>query len=600
MVTPMIENKNITKLLGILMILAVVFSIGIRYFPDSMPIQGSSEVSYDYESKLFDKDSVMSIDIKIDEDAWNDLLEEATDKEYQVCDLTINGQKYKNVGIRAKGNTTLSQIASDDTTDRYSFKVEFDHYVDSQTCYGLDKLALNNIMSDATYMKEYMSYDLLTYMGVPSSLYSFANVTVNGEAWGLYLALEVPEESYAERNFGSDYGDLYKPESTDMGQDAADEQDVSSDQDAVTVPTENADGGQNAVTPPQMEGKMGGMFGAFGSSGGTDLVYSGDDLDNYSAVWDSSVFDTDDTDHERIVTALKNISEGNLEGYLDVDTMLKYIAVNSVLVNYDSYFGSLKHNYYLYEKDGELTMLPWDYNLAFAGFQSNDATAAVNDPIDTPVSGTTLEDRPLVGQVLEQYRDEYHEYLSRIVDEYFNSGYWEEKIDKVSAMIDEYVKNDATAFYTYDEFKIAVTNLKEFGILRAQSIEGQLDGSIPSTDTAQSKSQEGFVDASSVSITAMGTQGGGQGGGHFGDFGGANKGQFPENKTQADTQTEVNGNAMAQPGGKQWNNLGGMNNPPFEQNTTGSTNATWINLGAIAAAVVGLILVKCYTRRSKV
>ena len=53
------------------------------------------------------------------------------------------------------------------------------------------------------------------------------------------------------------------------------------------------------------------------------------------------------------------------------------------------------HNYYLYEEGGVLSMLPWDYNLAFGGFQTADASGAVNEPIDTPVTGGSLEDRPM-------------------------------------------------------------------------------------------------------------------------------------------------------------------------------------------------------------
>lgn len=65
-------------------------------------------------------------------------------------------------------------------------------------------------------MKEYLFYDLLDYMGVTSSLYSFTNIKVNDETWGFYLAVECVEESFAERNYGSNYGMLYKPESMGM------------------------------------------------------------------------------------------------------------------------------------------------------------------------------------------------------------------------------------------------------------------------------------------------------------------------------------------------------------------------------------------------
>ena len=30
--------------------------------------------------------------------------------------------------------------------------------------------------------------------------------------------------------------------------------------------------------------------------------------------------------------------------------------------------GNIAHNYYLYEENGMLNLIPWDYNLAFGGF----------------------------------------------------------------------------------------------------------------------------------------------------------------------------------------------------------------------------------------
>ena len=77
--------------------------------------------------------------------------------------------------------------------------------------------------------------------------------------------------------------------------------------------------------------------------------YSVDGLDSYSTIWDGAISDTNTADHRRVVNALKNISEGNdLEEYLDVDNILKYMAVHTFSVNQDSLSGSMAHNYYLY------------------------------------------------------------------------------------------------------------------------------------------------------------------------------------------------------------------------------------------------------------
>ena len=230
------------------------------------------------------------------------------------------------------------------------------------------------------------------------------------------------------------------------------------------------------------------------------------------------------------MTALKNLSEGNLEEAIDVDEVARYFAVNTVLVNLDHYTGSLKHNYYLMEENGLLSMLPWDYNMAFAGFSSNDAQSAVNFPIDTPVSGTTLAECPIIGQLLadEEGLALYHDYLEQVVEKWFDSGLLLETIDGVTEMIAPYVREDATAFYTYDEFTAAVDMLKVFVTLRGESLRGQLDGTIPTTQEGQAAEPDALIDAGSLDLSRMSSMGGGFGeGGKGGSMRGFDRTQTP-------------------------------------------------------------------------
>ena len=214
---------------------------------------------------------------------------------------------------------------------------------------------------------------------------------------------------------------------------------------------------------------------------------------------------TSKADHRRVVTALKNISEGtDLETYLDVDNVLKYMAVHTFSVNMDSLSGSMAHNYYLYEYDGQLNILPWDYNLSLGGMSmgsSGGATGVVNDPIDTPFSGTRFFNALLEN---EEYLERYHAYLQQLVDEYVNSCRFDEVYNRIRNQIDELVDEDPTAFYPYDEYETAAEYLYETIKLRAESIEGQLDGTIPSTDAGQSKDSSALIDASHIDIKAMG------------------------------------------------------------------------------------------------
>lgn len=538
----MIENKYINKIIIGFVVIAVIFTSFFMFRPSLLGIK-SEAASPKYADKLFPENEVTTIDIKADEDQWKQMLENATDEEYIPCDITINGETFHQVGIRPKGNSSLSTVANSDS-DRYSFKIKMDKYVDGQTYYGLRKFVVNNMQGDSTYMKEYLSYDMLRSLGISTPLCSFADITLNGKAWGFYLAVESEEENFAERNFGVDYGMLYKPESMDMagGQKGGNKKNPGTQVDGQGqrgwgngqeqggpggMPGNTSGGAMNfGGQPPgakqdntsdgaiDREDRMNGGFGGpdSGSGGGADLIYSDDDADSYSQIFDNSVFDAGKSDKKRVIAALKGLSTGeNLEKYIDVDEVARYFAANTALVNLDSYVSSLKHNYYLYEKDGILSILPWDLNLSFAGFQSKDAGAAVNFPIDTPVTGVSLSERPLIGMIFEndKYTDLYHSYLQKIVDEYFNSGHFAETIDKLDQLIGSHVKDDPSAFYTYDQYQAGVKALKEFGLLRAESIEGQLNGTVPPTSEEQTSQSTKLIDAAGLNLSDMGSQGGG-------------------------------------------------------------------------------------------
>ena len=538
----MIKHKWIGVLAVLLMVVAVLL-MGLAYLKPSLfqSITGSAEPAY---ASAMDKNEIMSLQIIADPKEWADMLENATAEEYIPATVIINGSELQNVGIRPKGKSSLSMVAQNDTTDRFSFKIEFDHYISGQTWLGLDKIAVNNMQGDASYMKEYLSYDIMDFAGVEAPLYQFADISVNGETWGFYLAVECLEDSYAERVYGKDHGSLYKPESMGgRGQGRMNDFIEAMPNDNKNAPRPAQEDQQYQVpgAPPQsiqrsqptQEGQpnqaseqlqasvpnrenRGGPGGGGGmAADGVSLQYTDDEYSSYAGIFDNSVIDSTEKDHKCVIQALEKLSQGqDLESTVDVEAVLQYFAAHTTVVNLDSYVSSMGHNYYLYEDDGQLTILPWDYNLAFGGFQSGNASSVVNFPIDTPVSGVSLEDRPLLGKLLEvpEYSELYHSYLRQIVDGYFNSGQFEQTIDSLNALISSYVENDPSAFYNYEAYQAAVVELKELGLLRAESMAGQLDGTIPSTSEVQSADPSQLVDAAGVDLSVLGSQGGGPGG----------------------------------------------------------------------------------------
>ena len=424
---------------------------------------------------------------------------------------------------------------------------------------GLDKLVLNNNFADATNRKEALVYDMFQYLGADASLYHYAKISVNGEYWGTYLALEAVEDSFKLRNYGVSDGKLYKPETMGMGNDQKDqkadarpfngesEQNFDGEFPNFGSPNQNGDGketpekpdmAQENVTDDGTDGgdrpqKPQGGFneagmdekfrnpqggsGDFGNrNGGADLNYTDDDVDSYSTIWDGADGKVTDSDKERVVNAIKNINEGtDLETYLDVNNILKYMAVHEFVVNLDSLSGNMAHNYYLYENDGQLNFIPWDYNLSFGGMmnggmgggpgrestESSGATSMINDPIDTPFGGTDFFDALLEN---EEYLAQYHEYLRQLAEEYVQGGRLQEVWERLDAQTDELIETDPAAFYTAAEYEEAKETLWTVLQLRAESVLGQLDGTIPSTDDGQQNAQDTLIDGSTIGLSVMG------------------------------------------------------------------------------------------------
>lgn len=532
----MSTHKHIDSICCVVLALVLILAVWFMN-AEAFGVQAAS-VELGYETRLFDTSRVHTIDIEMED--WEGFLQTCENEEYELCSVSIDGESYPNVAIRAKGNTSLSSVAAYGN-NRYSFKLEFDHYDSALKYHGLDKVSLNNLIQDNTCLKDYLTYQMMDAFGAAAPLCSFVYITVNGEDWGLYLAVEGVEESFLQRNFGSDYGELYKPDSTEMGGGRGnggqfEPEDLegfltslsaSSQEDGDSGETEQKEGfpfgTQEGESPFSFEKGQGGGRGgmAMGSMGSDDvsLIYSDDDPDSYRNIFDNAKTDSTDADQERLIESLKQLNEQqNIEEVVDVDEVIRYFVVHNFVCNFDSYTGSMIHNYYLYEEDGRFSMIPWDYNLAFGGFQSNsDATSLVNYPIDTPVSGGSVESRPMLAWIFssETYLELYHQYFSEFLDTFFEGGSFAQWIDSIAAQIAPYVEADPTGFCTYAEWEEGIAALKEFCLLRAESIDGQLAGEIPSTSEGQSADPSALVDGSSLSISAMGSMGAGMGmGGH--------------------------------------------------------------------------------------
>jgi spore coat protein H len=302
-----------------------------------------------------------------------DLL--SRDPMYVPVEVRHDGHRWLHVGMRYKGNSSL---ASSHTSGigKLPFRLDFDQFeaefpeIDDQRFYGFKKLTFSSNWSDDSQIKEAYVSELLQDRGIPAARCAFYRVMVdvgNGaEYWGLYTAVEDPADgALLDAQLGGRGGNLYKPEG------------------------EGAD--WTEFNPEGFEKKT-----------------NEDDAD-----W---------SDIEAAITALHGDTTDpaawreRFEATFDVELFLTWLAVNTTIVNWDSY-GGMAHNYYLYgsESDPRLRWIPWDHNLSMtaggigggppsAGAESQDAAVEVfheNVGSEWPLIQRLLAD-PVY---FERYRD---------------------------------------------------------------------------------------------------------------------------------------------------------------------------------------------------
>ncbi len=432
-------------LLALALVMNAVYDDG--YQTKATAIGSITYLEEKLDELVFPKDKVIDVKVTIDEAALQDILNHAAAEEIKPASVEYNGIRLTNIGFRTKGNLSLMSVVNSDS-DRYSFKLHLDEYISSQTLYGVRSINLNNSYSDPTYMREVLAYELAEQMGLPTPKYSYVNLIINDELWGLYLAVEQIGASYLERQFGDSTGSLYKA-----------------------------------------------IQGA-----GTELAWVDDSRESYSGLVQKS----DHADEEALIHMIYELNNGSdYEQVLDVENVLNYIALNVVTNNSDSYLGQNKHNYYLYERNGIFSILPWDYNMAFGGmggmrFGGRGGRFGGNMSVFDPAGG-----RPLVDKLLAvpAYLELYTGYVRDALEGYLATDQFDRRVDEWADLIRDDVKRDPRPFYGYEQFESGIESLKSTNAENVARLMQELEQGVPTApDRNQAAYDNSEIEANEVTI----------------------------------------------------------------------------------------------------
>lgn len=341
--------------------------------------------------------------------------------------VELDGEAVSEVGVRFKGNSSYQYYA--DALKR-PLKLDFNRFVKGQKFRGLETINLGNNALDSSQLRETLSYELFREAGVPAPRTAFATVylTVEGlydrQFIGVYTMVEEVDKDFLKTHYDTTKGLLLKPENIRnlpyLGENFADYNRY----EPKTEPT------------PEIAGRFIDFL---------KLLHFADEETFQSAI----------------------------DAYLATDQFLRFIAVNALIINSDSFLSG-NHNYFMYvhPTDGRVYFMPWDQNFSFGMSGRNNESLSIDSPMNRP---NTLIERVMLS---EANREAYREHVRKLLETSFSPQRMLARIEKYETVV-KLADAAAAAASTQPTTMPAGVNrprpdLKEFVPNRVEAVLAQL------------------------------------------------------------------------------------------------------------------------------
>lgn len=408
--------------------------------------------------EVFDDTVVKRLDFVVTQERWQSMLDDMTatygefgegrsqggglteteeDPIFVPADVYYSGTQWYRVGIRFKGNSSL-QNSWQNGILKLSFKMDFDEFeddypqIDNQRFYGFKKFSLKNNYDDLSQLREKVASDVFAKAAMAVSHTAFYTLYVdhgNGpEYFGLYTLVEEVDGEVLDTQFADDDGNLYKPDGV-----GADFVEGEFSEEIFVKKTNEDDADWSDIQA---------LFAALHD----------DTANTDPATWRAS-----------------------MESVFDVDGFLKYLAVNGIIQNWDTY-GRMTHNYYLYNnpETAKLTWIPWDNNEALQEGKRGGSLALDFSNIDT---GSW----PLIEKIYADdiYKARYNGYLLEVIGSAFETTTIQALYDTYSTLVEPYATTEREGLSFLDgadEFYSAIAELKEHASSRSEAVDTYLGG----------------------------------------------------------------------------------------------------------------------------
>ncbi len=426
----------------------------------------SKDAAPDFD-EVFEDNAVKRLDIVITKDRWQNMLDDMTslygafgdtgqggppgggppggqggasfadeDPIFVPAEVFYEDKEWYRVGVRFKGNSSL-QSSWQAGILKLSFKLDFDEFeddypqIDNQRFYGFKKLSLKNNYDDKSMLREKVATDVFRNAGLAASHTAFFTLYVDHgdgpQYFGVYTMVEGVDDTVLDEQFSDDDGNLYKPDGA-----------------AASFAAGTFDEDEYVKKTNEDEADF------------SDVASLLEILHDETRTTDAATWRT------------------NLEAVLDTKVFLKYLAVNTVVQNWDTY-GRMTHNYYLYNNPdtGKLTWVPWDNNESLQEGKMGGSAAL-------DFSDVAASEWPLIGYLYqdEVYKAQYDTYVQEVADGAFDTSSIQSLYSSYSALVEPYATAEEPGFTflnSSSDFQVAIGELNAHVSQRTSAVHSYLN-----------------------------------------------------------------------------------------------------------------------------
>ncbi|WP_372847247.1 CotH kinase family protein, partial [Pontiella sp.] len=397
------------------------------------------------DAELYDTGTLRTFFLTFENDDWEEELEVFRYTDVKVpATLVVDGRTYPNVGVNFRGNSSYDMVQRG---SKRSFALTMDLADAKQKLYGFRNLNLLNANGDASFMRTVLTREIgKNYLPMPQS--NWVRVVVNGESWGIYVNQQQQDKTFLKEHFDTKKGYRWK------------------------VPGS-----------PNARGSLNDM---------------GEELDVYREIYElkskedlrawvslillCQALDAAEPEH----------LESELGTMLNLDGVLRFLALENALVNSDGYW-TRASDYLIYlHPDGMFHILPYDYNETLMDesggpgggrrgpppFANMPALGNGEDRPNEAISfggggrpggggghdegGTTLDplvsaeraDRPLASRLLAvpELRTRYLRYVKEIAEQWLDPDVLGPMIAEYDQLLDAEVWDDTRKLESYEAY----------------------------------------------------------------------------------------------------------------------------------------------------